>query len=192
MEKKKLWLIIGAAAVVLAIFVGVLCWLYWPGYRVVGDRLYVDIHEVGFIFDPENGKVLGQTPVTVSGTAKSADGADFEGEVLVLGYQNIADGTVTGSGGTETTEDGFVLIHYMESCTHYQNVEFEDYQAENDVTEKVTHICDYYYTVCLYPEDGDFAAVEVGDYAEETLVYVICAKDEAEAKERYEWYVKNR
>lgn len=191
MDKKKLWIIIAAAAV-LAVGIGVICWLFWPGYRVVGERLYVDIQKTGFVFDPKTGEILGETPVTVSGTAKSADGGDFEGEILVLGYQNMADGVVTGTAATETTDDGFVLIHYMESCTHYERVEFEDYQAEKDVTEKVTHICDYYYTVCLYPENKDFAAVEVGDYAEESLVYVICAEDEAEAKERYDWYVKNR
>lgn len=193
MDKKKLWIIIAAAAAVLVIVVVTLCALFWPGYRVVGDKLYVDIQKTGFVFDPETGEILGETPVKVSGTADSADGGDFEGEILVLSHQNMADGTVTGTAGTEKTDDGFVLIHYIESCTHYETVEFESgYEPENDVTKKVEHICDYYYTVCLYPEDGDFAAVEVGDYAEETLVYVICAEDEAEAKERYQWYVENR
>lgn len=193
MDKKKLWLIIGAAVAALAILIGVLCWLYWPGYRVVGDRLYVDIQKTGFVFDPETGELLDQTPVTVTGTAASADGGVFDGEVLVEGYQNTADGVVTSEAGTETTDDGFVVIRYLENCTHDEVVEFESgYKPENDVTKKVSHICNYYYTVCLYPEDGDFAVVEVGHYYNDTLVYVICAEDEAQAREYYEWYVEHR
>lgn len=192
MDKKKKWLLIGGAAA-LVILVGVLCWLFWPGYRMVGDRLFVDVQKVGFVFDPETGEILGETPVTVSGSADSADGGKFEGEILVLGYQNVSDGTITGSAGTEKTDDGYVLIHYLESCTHYEKVEFESgYDPEKDVTKKVEHLCDYNYTICLYPEDKDFLAVEVGNFYEDSLVYVICAEDEAEAKERYQWYVENR
>ena len=192
MNKKKLWLIIGAAIAALAILIGVLCYLYWPGYRVVADRLYVDVEKTGFVFDPETGEILGETPVLVRGTATSAHNGVFSGEVEVLGYQNYADGTIVGEGTTERAKDGTVLIHYLENCTHYQDVELEDYKAATGVTEKVTHLCDYYYTVCLYPEDGEFVAVEIGDFEEESLVYVICAKTESQAKERYEWYVKNR
>ena len=193
MDKKKFWLIVGIAAALLAVVIGVLCWLFWPGFRVVGDRLYVDVQETGFIFDPKTGELLGQTPVTVTGTAKSAKGGVFDGEVLVLGYQNEVDGVVKAEAGTETTDDGWVVVHYLESCTHNEVVEFENgYKPENDVTKQVTHICNYYYTVCLYPENKDFAAVEVGHYYDDTLVYVICADNEAEARENYNWYVKNR
>lgn len=193
MDKKKKWLIIGAGVAGLTILIVVLCLLFGPGYRIVGDRLYVDVQKVGFAFDPKTGEILGETPVTVSGSAKSANGAEFEGEIEVLGYQNTSDGKITGTADTETTEDGYVLIHYIESCVHYEKVEFESgYEPEKDVTKKVEHLCNYYYTVCLYPEDKDFLAVEVGNYNEDSLIYVICAENEAEAMERYKWYVEHR
>lgn len=192
MNKKKMWIIITAAAVALAALIGVLCWLYWPGCRVVGDTLYVDIQETGFAFDPETGELLGQTPVTVSGTAGLKAGKLFSGEILVEGYQNSSSGTITGSGAAEKQDDGSVLIYYNESCVHYETAETEADQTAAAATEKVEHICDYYYTVCLYPRKGDLTVVEVGSYLNETLVYVICAENEAEARELYQWYVENR
>lgn len=190
MNKKKLWLIIGGAVAALAIFIGVLCYLYWPGSRVVAGRLYADIQRTGYVFDSETGELLGTTDVTVTGTAKSVDGGTFDGEIIVAGYENTSDGVMTGTAGTEKI-DGFVLIRYVQSCTHHETVEFASgYQPENDVTKNVTHICNYYYTVCLNPDDRDFAVVEVRHYYNDTLVYVVCADDEAEATERYQWYLQ--
>lgn len=183
---KKKWIPITLLSVVV-LFIGAVIalsvWFESPGIRVFGGDLHAEVSAVGYIIDGETEEILGQTPVNVDGSTSRTEEDVFDGELLVLGYQNTATGTISATKAIEYAQD-FCIIHHLESCTHPE-------ENEEGITQDVEHFCDYYYTWYLYPEDQDFLVVAVQDFEEDSTIYVVCADSEKQALERYDWFLAN-
>ena len=185
--KNNKWIWIGMTLVVIAltaVVLGVNAWYNSGGVRVMGNQLRVELEGTGYVFDGETGEVTGQSPVILRGNNLSADKQTFDGTLEVLAYQNEELGTVTGTSVVQEGENGFWMVHYLEQCLHYEDVE--------DGTEAVEHICDYYYTYFLYPKNPDFLVVLVESFKEDTPIYIVLADSEAEAAEAYTWFMENK
>lgn len=183
MNRKWIW--ISAAipvALLAAAVIGLQIWYNSSGIHVLGGELKVKMEATGYVIDGDTGEVIGQTPVSVNGVSTESD--QFDGEALVLGYQNVGEGFITDTKDLERTDSGFYLIHCMESCVHDEEV--------NGKTETVQHLCEYYYTYYLHPDDPEALVVCVGNFDERKLLYVVCADSETEALEQYDWFMENR
>lgn len=184
MKKNLFGIILGAVVVaIIAAAAGLQFWFERPGIREFNGGIHVELNEIGYIIDAKTGEITGQSPVSLNGSTATFDPETFEGEALVLGYQNTEGGKIETTLAVEKTGDGFYLIHQLEECTHSEEI--------NGVTQNVSHLCDYYYTYYIYPQKPDFLIALVESY-EEDAVYVVCADSEEDALAQYQWFLKNR
>lgn len=183
MNRKWIWISLTVLVVLLtAAVVGLQIWYNSPGSHVVGGQIKVQLEATGYIIDGDTGEIIGQTPVSVNGVSTGSDG--FDGDVLVLGYQNVGEGVITETKKVERTDSGFYMIQCLESCVHQEMV--------NEQMQSVEHICEYYYTYYLYPKKPKSLVVCVGNFDERKLLYVVCADSETEALEEYGWFMENK
>ncbi len=189
---KKKWILIGVAAVVVAaLLVGGL--LYYkhmqnrPGVHMFDGTLYVNLQGTGFTFDVETGEIIGETPVTAQGSAKVDK--SFDGDLNVLGYSLSETGTITHNSTLMDVGNGFYEIHYSPSCQHTETVDVTDEEGKvtGTKTEQKDHLCNYQYIYVVCPENPDFLAVYINDYAETDYYCSVLADSEAEAKDLYKW-----
>ena len=118
---KKKWIFGIAAVLLLALIVTAVIIIvkygqfHSEGIHLDGDYIHVEGTWTGYAFDPETGDLVGQTPVSINGNSDKKE-KKFNGEMIVLGYQNVKDGQVQATTVTEPTDTGFYLIHYFEDC----------------------------------------------------------------------------
>lgn len=184
MKSKWLWIAL-VVVVILALvsFVGVQYWLGRPGVRVAMGDLYVERSGMGYAFNDETGECIGSSMVTVDG--KSDGEGVFDGTLSVLGFPITESGTISGDPVMTEAGGGFYYIEYSPQCTHMEVAEGTDRQYP------VTHLCDYSYQYCVYPDDPQFLAVLIYDAVEMEWYTVVVADDEEQARERYEWFLEN-
>lgn len=185
MKKNLIGIVIIAVVVaVIGVAAAVHFWFEAPGIRLLGDDLHIEVNQIGYVIDSRTGKVTGQTPVNAKGSTSRHDSELFDGDLTVLGYQNTETGTIDTTMAIEATDSGFYLIRVLENCTHKETI--------NKVEQNVEHLCDYYYTYYVYPENDDFLVILVENFEETTPLYVVCADSEEAALEDYRWFMENK
>ena len=184
---KSKWYLIPVIAVILLVIValGFRIWFISPGFHVVGNDIHVDVTHKCFIIDGQTGELLDETTVTVTGGTSRSNGALFDGDLKILGYQNSASGTITSLKSIEKSENGCWMITHLENCTHQET-------DENGVSKDVEHFCDYSYTYYLFPDDPERIVVLIESFDQYEPKYAVCADSEQDALERYEEFLKHR
>lgn len=184
MKKKSLWIAAAVLTGLLVVAFGIALWFFYaPGIHILGNTSHVEVRRTCYIINGKTGEVTGQTPVEINGTANGS--GEYDGTVLVLGYQNEESGIITSQAAVERTDSGFYTIQYLEQCSHFE-------EDKNGVTKEVSHLCDFTYKVYLYPGRWDFLLVDVDDLDDEAVRYLVAAESEEEALEKYKWFVENQ
>lgn len=157
-------------------------WFFSPGVRIWGRLAHVDIEKTGYIVNPYNMKVTGQTQVTIDGTALDFDNPiqggdainDFKGSFSVADFQNTEEGTLTLWGSATRNLNGFYALHYD-----------EEYFRVHDTGSEIGY-CHYKYTLFLHPDDPDFLLIKVYDGIKAEH-YILCSENENDALLDFQW-----
>lgn len=184
-DMKKKWLIFGVVALVLALIGGAVIVHFWfesDGVRTLGNDIHAELSGKCYIIDPETGEITDETTIYISGSSSYSDSSIFEGDLTVVGYQNTATGTIEKTMGVEQGDQGYWLIHYLESCTHRETVD--------GITKDVEHLCDYQYIYYLTPGVHDQVIVRIEPWDGDPL-YAVLADTQTEALHRYEAFASN-
>lgn len=184
MKTRWLWIaIIGVLVIVLSVLLGGKLFLRSSGIRTFGGDLYVNVSGTAYAFDDQTGEFLDVTQMTVDGCTDG--GGIFEGTLSVLGFPITESGTIAGDAVVTVTGDGFYCIEYLPMCTHMET-------AENGEREyPLEHQCNFSYTYYVYPENPEFLAVVVYDYAEMEYYVAVMADSQEQAESRYAWFLEN-
>lgn len=179
---KNKWILMGMTLLVIALtatIIGTNVWYDSGNVRVMGGRLRVDLSGVGYVIDEETGEVIGQAPIVVRGETDKGDKETFVGELEIVGYENEADGTLSGTKAAAKGDDGYWEIHHLENCQHIE-------ENDDGTSQVVNHSCKYRYIYYVHPDKQDFLVVRVKDKYEMYPLYVVRADSEEEALQIYQ------
>lgn len=176
-NKWGICLVAVVAALVLGVL-GVRIWFVSPGIHILGKDIHVDVTQKCFIIDGFSGEIVDETTVTVKGGTDSADQKLFDGELMILGYQNTSDGTISSVMSIEKRDNGTYIIDHMDTCVHPE-------EGENGIIKDVEHFCDYSYYYYIYPDDAEKLVVVIDSLNKYNRSYAVCAENEEAALARY-------
>ena len=181
--KNKWWICLVAVVAVLVLGVlGLRIWFLSPGIHTLGKDIHVNVTQKCYIIDGYSGEIVDETTVTVKGGTKSTDREVFDGNLLVLGYHNTYDGTLTALKAVEKRDNGSYIITHMENCAHFE-------EGENGIIKEVEHFCDYSYYYYIYPEDAGKMVVTIDSLSKSSRNYAVCAENEEAALVRYKEFI---
>jgi hypothetical protein len=142
----------------------------------LGKDIHGEISGKCYIIKPDTEEILDETSLHVSGSGSYADSSVFEGNLSVVGYQNVAKGTISTTMAVEQGKDGYWLIHHLETCTHQEKID--------GITRPKEHFCDYQYIYYLHPDLDDQVIVRIEPTGKDAM-YAVRADTKEQALERY-------
>lgn len=183
---RSTWKIAASVSVLLTLLfvIVAVCVHFWfksEGVQTLGNDIHAELSGKCYIIDPETKEIVDETNVRVQGSTtvreKYSDEIPFEGELIVAGYQNVADGVIRKTMSATKGQYGYWEISHIESCTHRK--------TENGITKDEEHICDYTYVYYLKPEFDDQVVVRIDSF-ENGALYAVRADTEQEALVRFD------
>ena len=180
---KQKWPVVMVFLLIFGIIAGVTAVRFWfesDGIRILGNDLHAEVSGKCYIISPETEEILDETSVYISGSSSYADSSIFEGNLSIVGYQNVVKGTISSTMAIEKGKNGYWLIHHLETCTHQETVD--------GITKPKEHFCDYQYIYYLNPDLGDQVIIRIEPSGEDAM-YAVCADTQEQALERYRNFV---
>lgn len=193
MLKNKKWLVwvaVAVAVVVVIVSAAVLVVaeikreFASPGAHRLFNYVGVNIESKCYHFDGATYELLRQGTLTLKGHGEL--GKRFEGTLTIPEYSNPETYTDPDDQPDNTyCKIENQMIQPFRDAWYITIVELYERHAGRHLDEYQTVWCDYWYVV-YWDAEGDYAAIRVYDPDQNNVAIIICADNEAQARERLE------
>lgn len=180
MQKSKLLIILAAVLILAAAAaVGGACWFYSPGVHFLFNRVHCDIQRECYVLDSTWQKILGQTTVSLDGSAVMKDSYTFARKdshdgltIDVSDYQNTQ---------TDRYSSYFVTESQYGDLWRISRLDFYDKLSDTPEGSSFNIQCPYSYIMYLDPEDPEYMVIAISEEGQDPF-YVVYASSEADAR----------